>query len=325
MQPRSSTSDAPLYNTAAVVQRTGVPATTIRAWERRYGYPKPSRDSGGQRLYSEREIDGIRWLADQTARGVAISRAVNILRAGHAAASASAAAASEPDTRSPRSFAALRADLLGALLAFDLRQADAVMTEAFALFAVEDVCLQVLEPLMVEVGDRWHAGEISVAEEHHVTSFVRAKLFGLLSAYQRTDGAGPLILTACAPEEWHEIGILVVSVFLARRGFTVTCLGPNLPLDGLARLVARHHPAVVVLSAQSREAAARLGEASSVLGSVRPPQPLLAFGGQAFNVDASLRATVAGTYVGPSADAAARAVAELLTGPPRRSDESRTG
>ena len=77
-------SDTPLYNIAAVVQRTGVPATTIRAWERRYAYPKPHRDEGGQRLYSEHDVETIRWLLDQTTQGVAISRAVDMLRNGHA-------------------------------------------------------------------------------------------------------------------------------------------------------------------------------------------------------------------------------------------------
>src|ERR1700694_245198 len=76
--------DAPLYNTAAVVQRTGVPATTFRAWERRYAYPKPRRNEGGRRVYSEHDIQAIRGLPEQTPRGVPISRAVELLRGGHA-------------------------------------------------------------------------------------------------------------------------------------------------------------------------------------------------------------------------------------------------
>src|SRR5690348_6050098 len=98
--------DAALYNTAAVVQRTGVPATTFRAWERRYGYPKPRRDTGGQRLYSERDIDSIRWLSEQTAQGVAISRAVEMLRGGYAAPP-TAVASHTPTLHVARSFAAL--------------------------------------------------------------------------------------------------------------------------------------------------------------------------------------------------------------------------
>src|SRR6185437_12544612 len=76
-------------------------------------------------------------------------------------------------------------------------------------------------------------------------------------AYQAPDRHGPLVFTACAPDEWHEVGILIVSIFLARRGYAVRYLGPNLPLEGLAAIVARHHPAVVALSAQSRDSAAR--------------------------------------------------------------------
>jgi len=320
MQAVPSAPETPLYNMAAVVQRTGIPAVTIRAWERRYGYPLPRRNAGGQRLYSERDIAGIRWLADQTAQGVAISRAVAMLRSGYATRSASAAAADAP---APRSFATVRSDILRALLALDLHRAEAALAEAFALYSVEDVCLHVFEPLLIEVGDRWHAGELSIAEEHYVTAFIRARLFALLDAYQRADAAGPLVLLACAPDEWHEIGILLVSVFLARRGAAVRYLGPNLPLESLARLVEQHHPAVVALSAQSRETARKLRGAARLLAEGPPPHPHLVFGGQAFNNDPALRSGMDGTYVGPSAAAAAEAIASMVerangAAPPRR-------
>jgi MerR family transcriptional regulator, light-induced transcriptional regulator len=307
--PGGNASDAPLYNTAAVVQRTGVPATTIRAWERRYAYPMPQRDAGGQRLYSERDMDAIRWLSDQTAHGVSISRAIAMLRSGYGGPPLAAGVAA---TSAPRSFASLRADMLNALLALDPRRAEVVLQEAFALFSVEDVCLQLFEPLLSEVGDRWHAGELSVAAEHYVTSFIRSRLFALLNAYQRPDVEGPVVFTACAPNEWHEVGILVVSIFLARRGVAVRYLGPNLPLEGLAELVAQQHPSVVAISAQSRETARALRGAAQVLAQGGPPHPRLVFGGQAFNRDAALRESIEGTYVGPNAEAAADAIASMV-------------
>ena len=305
----SDSSATPLYNIAAVVQRTGVPATTIRAWERRFDYPKPHRDDDGRRLYSERDVQTISWLLDQTRHGVAISRAVDMLRSGHARTDS---AVVQAPTRGGRSFAALRGDLGQAFLDLDADRADDVLAEAFTLFSVEDVCLQVLQPLLVDIGDRWHAGELSVAEEHYATSFVRARLFGLLQAYQPPHKRGPLVFTGCAPEEWHEVGILIVSVFLARRGISVRYLGPNLPLDGLGAIVARHHPAVVVLSAQSPETARKMRWAARALHEGAPPYPQLVFGGQAFNTDPKLRASVDGTYVGPDAAAAADAIASLV-------------
>ncbi|MBV9579444.1 MAG: cobalamin-dependent protein [Chloroflexi bacterium] len=308
--PDDNASDAPLYNTAAVVQRTGVPATTIRAWERRYGYPSPERDAGGQRLYSERDMAGIRWLSEQTSQGVAISRAVAMLRNGYAApppANGAPAAA-------PRSFASLRSEILSALLALDPSRAEATLAEAFALYSVEDVCLQVFEPVLIEVGDRWHAGELSIAAEHYITSFIRTRLFALLNAYQRPDGDGPLVFTACGPDEWHEVGIVLVSIFLARRGIAVRYLGPNLPLEALADLVAQQHPAVVALSAQSRETARALRGVTRMLAQGPGSHPRVVLGGQAFNRDAALRESVDGMYVGPNADAAADAIASLVAG-----------
>jgi MerR family transcriptional regulator, light-induced transcriptional regulator len=302
--------DTPLYNTAAVVLRTGVAATTFRAWERRYGFPKPDRDAGGQRLYSEREIQAIQWLREQTALGVAISRAVAMLQSGQLPGEQSP----EPDTARARSYAALRAELLAALLAFKSGLAETVLAEAFALYSVEDVCLEILEPLLVEVGDRWHTGELSVADEHYVTSFIRARLFALLNVYQRSDPAGPLVLTACAPDEWHEMGILLVSVFLARRHVAVRYLGPNLPLEALERVVTRHHPAVVALSAQSPDTARKLRRVARVLRSSGPPQPQFVYGGQAFNADPGLRDAVDGTWVGPTAAAASGAITAMVEG-----------
>jgi len=318
-------SDTPLYNIAAVVQRTGVPATTIRAWERRYAYPKPHRDEGGQRLYSERDVETIRWLLEQTTQGVAISRAVDMLRNGHARSDPGVV---RTPPRGGRSFAAVRADLGQALLTLDAERADVILAEAFTLFSVEDVCLHVFQPLLVDLGDRWHAGELSVAEEHYATSFVRARLFGLLQAYQGQHNPAPLVFTACAPDEWHEVGILIVSVFLARRGVSVRYLGPNLPLEGLAAIVARHHPAAVVLSAQSPETARKLRRAAHAVQEGAPPHPRLAFGGQAFNIDPKLRALVDGTYVGPDAAAAVETIVGLIdqsaekSGRRRRSNRS---
>lgn len=302
-------SETPLYNTAAVVQRTGVPATTIRAWERRYGYPKPHRDSGGQRLYSEHDIQAIGWLSDQTSHGVAISRAVEMLRGGHGGPEMVAEAVA---VRGGRSFEQLRGELGRALLGLDAERAELILSEAFALFSIEDVCARLLQPMLVDIGDRWHAGELSVAEEHYVSSFVRGKLFSLLEAYQVPESRGPLVFTACAPGEWHEVGILIVSIFLARRGYVVRYLGPNLPVEGLEAIVARHQPAVVALSAQSREAARKLRGAAQVVQAGAPPHPTLVFGGQAFNADAGLRATVDGTYVGPDAAATVEAIAHLV-------------
>jgi DNA-binding transcriptional MerR regulator len=51
----------PIYNIGAVTRLTGIPITSLRAWERRYGFPHPSgRTPGGHRLYSEKDVTLLR-------------------------------------------------------------------------------------------------------------------------------------------------------------------------------------------------------------------------------------------------------------------------
>src|SRR5690242_19197418 len=75
-----SFSDIPVFNTKAVVQQTGIPAPTLRAWERRYRLLTPERARNAYRLYSERDVALIRWLKTRVDEGIAISQAVALFR-----------------------------------------------------------------------------------------------------------------------------------------------------------------------------------------------------------------------------------------------------
>ncbi len=72
--------DVPLYNTKAVVQKTGIAAPTLRAWERRYRILSPERAQNDYRLYSERDIAIIGWLKDRVDAGMSISQAIALFR-----------------------------------------------------------------------------------------------------------------------------------------------------------------------------------------------------------------------------------------------------
>jgi MerR family transcriptional regulator, light-induced transcriptional regulator len=73
-------SDTPLFNTKAVAQQTGIPAPTLRAWERRYAILSPERANNAYRLYSERDMAKIRWLKERVDDGMSISQAAALLR-----------------------------------------------------------------------------------------------------------------------------------------------------------------------------------------------------------------------------------------------------
>jgi DNA-binding transcriptional MerR regulator len=300
-------SDRPSYNTAAVEQRTGLRPATFRAWERRYGFPKPRRLPGNQRLYSDQDVAAIGWLQRRTGEGLSISHAIRLLqeriREG-------VGPYHQPTAATGRSPSALAEDFTRALLAFDTAGSESVLTEAFSMYPVEEVCLGVMTPTLVEIGERWHRSELSVATEHFASSFVRRKLFSLFNAYETGRGRG-LVFAGCAPDEWHEGGLLMLSLFLVRQGIRLRYLGPNLSADGLAETLIRHRPDLLVVSATSDETADRVEELATVIASLPEPRPTLAFGGHGFD-DAARRDGLVGAYLGPDASTAVSVVERLL-------------
>jgi methanogenic corrinoid protein MtbC1 len=299
-------SDRPTYNTAAVEQRTGLRPATFRAWERRYGFPKPRRLAGNQRLYSDQDVAAIRWLQHRTDEGLSISHAIRLLQDRLREGSTRHQTTAERG----RPTQALADDLTRALLAFDTDAAEQTIGEAFAMYRVEEICLAVLSPTLVEIGERWHRGEISVATEHLASSFIRRKLFALFNAYETGHGRG-LVFAGCAPDEWHEVGILMISLFLVRHGIRLRYLGPNLGADGLAETLRRHRPDLLIVSATSSETAERVEEVAAAIDALPEPRPALAFGGQGFD-DEARRQRLRGTYLGPDAGSAVQVVERLL-------------
>lgn len=289
--------DAPIYTIKTVVHVTGITPATLRAWERRYGVLAPGRSEGGYRLYSERDIATLLWLKHQVNAGVAISRAVALLEMQHRAGE-------EPElgvrldlppgqpigvaAREIRSMETISEGLVEALLAYQESEAEALLGEAFALYSVEQVLEQIITPTLVEIGERWHGGEVTVVQEHFATAFLRRRLMALFDAY-RDPPAGPLAITGSAPSEWHDVGILLVSLILRRHGWRVIYLGQNVPADHLTKEIGRQRPNLICLSATTLESAESLVEVAEAIHKLPEPRPRLALGGLAFNTHPELR------------------------------------
>jgi MerR family transcriptional regulator, light-induced transcriptional regulator len=295
---------APVYNTAAASRRTGLPPATLRAWERRYGFPAPGRGPGNQRGYSERDLLGLRWLRDRLAEGLTISAAVALLREQLAQQTTTA----PTHARSP---ARIAEELERALLHYDGLRAEALLAEAYALYPIEQVCLEVMQVTLISIGEGWHAGVVQTAQEHFASGFIRGKLTDLLEA-ARPHGGQRLVVAACAPDDWHELGLLMVAVFLARRSWQVVYLGASLPTEGLAETLVELRPDAVVISATTEQTVAGVLEVAQIVQLLPSPRPLLGFGGVPFEQDAALREAIPGVYLGPNGATAAERLEAAL-------------
>ncbi|MBC8162401.1 MAG: cobalamin B12-binding domain-containing protein [Roseiflexaceae bacterium] len=201
-----------------------------------------------------------------------------------------------PDPFNDRSWPMLQKRMMGALIAFDQRSAEYVWQEACGVYATEEICTELLMPVQIAVGEGWHRGEVSVAAEHFTSRFVEGKLLTLLNAYVDSPG-GPLAVIGCAQNELHELGAIMLSLFMRWSGFRVIYLGQNVPNTTIEEAIRQIRPQVLGLSATTIEAAHSLTEVGQIIARVEPPRPMFIFGGMAFYERPDLRSRIAGQFL----------------------------
>jgi methanogenic corrinoid protein MtbC1 len=142
-------------------------------------------------------------------------------------------------------------ELRQALDALDEGGAQSVLDSALAEFSTETVLTDLVLPYLRELGERWASGEASVGQEHFASQLLRGRLLGLARGWDR--GAGPRALLACAPGEQHDLGLIAFGIALRSRGWRVTYLGQDTPLETLAESARSVAPLAIVISSSSPE------------------------------------------------------------------------
>jgi len=256
----------PSLNIAALTKRTGVPQDTIRKWEQRYGVLKPERTPGGQRRYTELDVARIEWLKARLGEGYRIGEAASLLGTGD---------------RVPLSPDELRAEIVDATLRTDVTGLGNLIEQTLSLASLQDAFFRVLAPALTEVGARWEAGEMTVAQEHLATSTVRSAMQRLL-ADARAGVRGVAVL-ACAPGEQREIGLLMFAVLLRADGWQVAYLGADTPVLDAVELARTLGASALCFSAGTSQGAREL-EAALDHG-VIPSQTTVIVGGRGTDSD----------------------------------------
>ena len=312
-------STTPAFNLKVVLKETGLAADTLRAWERRYGLPVPQRTRGGHRLYSQRDIETIKWLMKRQAEGLSISRAVDMWNEQLASGSDPLADSSQsmlasalpaltqyraPDT----TLDSLRAQWVEACMDFSESTAEQTLNQAFSMFPVEAVCLDVLQKGLSEIGSRWYENRASVQQEHFASGLAMRRLDALLIAAPAPTRSQTL-LVGCPPEEWHVFTPLLLALLLRRRGFQVIYLGANVPASRFGDTVKNVKADLVILVAQQLITAATLQKTALILSKHKLP---IAYGGRIFNLHPDLTGSISGYFLGLELNAALEEIELIL-------------
>jgi DNA-binding transcriptional MerR regulator len=227
---------APAYlRIGELARRSGVSPELLRAWERRYGLLQPSRSSGGFRLYT----------AEDETR---VQRMNEFLASGLSAAEAARRALDEPDVAvGPLTLDSEATHLARALEVYDATLAHEIVDGALARYGTDTVLAEVVLPTLRDIGDRWLAGDLTIAQEHFASNVLRGRLMGLARGWGK--GAGPIAVLACPPGELHDLPLIVFGIFLRSSGWRIVFLGSDTPVAEIERAVETVQPRLVVLNA----------------------------------------------------------------------------
>jgi methanogenic corrinoid protein MtbC1 len=279
------------YSIAATARLTGLSVDTLRAWERRYRMVTPERDHAGIRWYNTEEVDRLKLARAATEAGHPIRRLAS-LDNDELRALIVPEVSPVDESEHVRSVSVSR--IIEALRAYDIPEAERLLSMYAALFSPPQLVLDVLVPLMNEVGESWERGTLTIAQEHLASNLVR-NLTGTLSRYT-SNAAGERMLFATPPGEPHEFGVLFAATLAAVGGRQTCMLGPNVPALEIVDAARHVRPAAVVIAAHKTDVEARLAFLETIDAKL-PKTVEIWLGGQGFSHEDALRIPERARYI----------------------------
>ena len=228
--------EIPRHPVRVVSQRTGLSPHVLRAWERRYGVVSPSRSEGGRRLYSDHDIERFNLVRRATAAGHAIGMVAGLDAAALRAMVIEVEGVGPTPGRTEGELVSAEETVsvcLHCIEGLDGATLERTLRRSAVVLGVWDLVLQVLVPLIREVGERWHRGQISPAHEHLATSVIRRTLAWVVDSGS-SEGSAPVMVVSTPSGEPHELGAMLAAAAAAAEGWRVVYLGPSLPAEDIA-------------------------------------------------------------------------------------------
>ena len=278
------TQNAPqqLYNIKAVSNRVGVLPVTIRAWERRYGFPVPQRGDQGYRLYSENDVNTLIWLKTKVNSGMSISQAAKNLRSMRTIGKVNSFSLNTTELESVSIPPEHYRQLMEMLLKFNRKKSKQLFWGDISKYHLDQVLINIVKPVLIEIGEAWSNGDVPVATEHFISNFFLENMYQIMAGLDEPIHPG-VVIAAGAPGELHYIGILMLSLMLQERGIDVRFFGPNLKLDRIDEIVRILKPRMLLFSSTSETSAKALEPLGSILAKINGEKPMIILGGQGFH------------------------------------------
>ncbi|MEE4253597.1 MAG: MerR family transcriptional regulator [Desulfuromusa sp.] len=259
-----------MINIKQLSQEVSIGVDTLRIWERRYGFPRPERDSRGHRCYPEEQVEELRVIKGLQLLGFRPSKIFKI----------SAEERIELLRQKQSSGVIANETLRQLALEFGPKEIDHELHQQLQSLGLEGFIQQTAVPLIQVLDHAWANGSISIAREHLVSDQLEALLKEQLRAGEPdTDCQQMLFLTLSG--ERHKLGLLLSAVLFQRQGIGCTFLNEEIPLSEVPQLAEDLGVAAVALSFSAHYSSRQAKKDLASLRNTLSPQIKLIAGGYA--------------------------------------------
>jgi methanogenic corrinoid protein MtbC1 len=202
---------------------SGIKAHTIRIWEQRYSFLKPSRTDTNIRYYSNDDLKAILNISILNKYGYKISHINRMSVSDVQARVAELNIAGAPQERIVNELIQLMVDL-------DTAGFEKLVDKQIAAAGIEKTIIRIIFPFFERIGILWQTGHINPAQEHLITNIIRQKLIVGIDQAKSLIKVKRSFLLFLPEGEHHELGLLLVYYLLKRKGAEVSYIGANVPL-----------------------------------------------------------------------------------------------
>ena len=234
---------------AAVARRLGVAPATLRTWDRRYGIGPSEHCAGNHRRYSAGDVIRLTSMVRLIVAGVtpkdAAGKALELNLKGTQNKVEKLIQKSEDQSD-------LISLLFKSAIKFDQGKIEKLIRKSISEKGVEATWIEVIAPLLNEVGDVWVRTGAGIDIEHFLSEVVRKLLSENLGKISSPKNARPVLL-ACVENELHSLALLALAAVLAEARIECIFLGARTPQSALNEVITKAAPPAIFLWAQLSE------------------------------------------------------------------------
>ena len=209
---------------------SGIKAHTLRIWEQRYNFLKPSRTFTNIRYYSNEELKKVLNIALLNKYGFKIS---HIDKMNEAEMNEKILSLNQMEAQQER----IVNDLIKNMVDLDMNSFEDTLDRFILVKGIERAITQIIFPYLEKIGILWMTNHINPAQEHLVTNIVRQKLIVGIEGVSTTLKLNKTVLLFLPEGEYHELGLLFMYYLLKKRGANVIYLGTSIPMNDVAYVV----------------------------------------------------------------------------------------